>query len=218
MLEGGRGCVQSLSTQRSPSSLGLMAVPRWGILTTPRWHPHRAIPSTPRLGCQVPSGFQTSSSFHCPGSSDGSLGGSCARKCSLEDRIPSHPAGPRPAQDVGLAVVLRCLPSLRKLKPVPRALQLLPGAPGLESAPKSGPSQSWCSLEFSICGLKTQFLGGGPQGSQDGRGTHPRPAQSPKSRHQLQVTGPPDPLPSTALSSGTVEIYFLLHFCRFTKI
>lgn len=30
--------------------------------------------------------------------------------------------------------------------------------------------------------------------------------------------GPLTPLPSTALSSGTVEIYFLLHFCRFTKI
>lgn len=159
------------------------------------------------------------------GSSGGSLGGQLCQKvrprglCHIH-----HPAGPRPTQDPGLAPkllslfnTLRFLTLSRRLKPGPEALQLLPGAPGLELAPKSGPTQSWCSLEFSICGLKTQFLGGGPQGSQDGRGTHPRPARSPQSQHQLQVTRPPDP-PSTALSSGTVEIYFLLHFCRFTKI
>lgn len=134
------------------------------------------------------------------------------------------PAGPRPTQDSGLAPkllslsnTLRFLPLSRRLRPGPEALHLLPGAPGLELAPKSGPTQSWCGLEFSICGLKTQFLGGGPQGSQDGRGTHPRPARYPQSQRQLQVTGHPDP-PSTALSSSTVEIYFLLHFCRFTKI
>lgn len=39
----------------------------------------------------------------------------------------------------------------------------------------------------------------------------------PKASTNYKSLGPLDP-PSTALSSGTVEIYFLLHFCRFTKI
>lgn len=106
-------------------------------------------------------------------SSDGSLGGvggdSYARKSGREDCPLNHPAGPRPIQDPGPTPKLlhlfntwRFLPLSRRLTPGPEALWLLPGAPGLELAPKSGPTQSWCSLEFSICGLKTQFLGGGP--------------------------------------------------------
>lgn len=77
---------------------------------------------------------------------------------------------------------LRLLLLSRRLKTWPEALQLLPGASGLESAPKSGASQRQHSLEFSIHGLKTQFLGGGTKATGQ-RELLPQAHQAPASSH-----------------------------------
>lgn len=45
----------------------------------------------------------------------------------------------------------------------------------------------------------------------------PQAHQAPRASTNLKSLGLLSPI-STAPSSGTVEIYFLLHFCRFTKI
>lgn len=79
----------------------------------------------------------------------------------------------------------------------------LPWQPPRAAPPVSPPSVS-------------SFVSGAPSG---GRGPcSPSPAEPPGLGHQRPAAGaPPSPL-STAPTSGTVEIDFLLHFCRFTKI
>lgn len=77
---------------------------------------------------------------------------------------------------------LRLLLLSRRLKTWPEALQLLPGASGLESAPKSGASPRQHSLEFSIHGLKTQFLGGGTKATGQ-RELLPQAHKAPASSH-----------------------------------
>lgn len=59
-------------------------------------------------------------------------------------------------------------------------------------------------------------LGRWHQGYKRG-GTSTSGSRGPRVSVILKSLGSVNPI-SIALSSGTVEIYFLLHFCRFTKI
>lgn len=85
--------------------------------------------------------------------------------------------------------------------------------PGVRS--KSGPSQRWHSWEFFLW-PPDPVLRRWHQGYKTG-GTPPQAHRAPRGSVSLKPLGPVNPI-SMALSSGTVEIYFLLHFCRFTKI
>lgn len=132
--------------------------------------PESTISSAFQLGCKVPSDFHAPISSHCLMLQMEAWEAGVPESAAERDCVSPPPllppceaeadSGPAPKL-LSPFSTLRFLPLSRRLKTWPEALQLLPGAPGLESAPKSGASQRQHSLEFSIHGLKTQFLGGG---------------------------------------------------------
>lgn len=130
-----------------------------------------------------------------------------AQEVGVPESVAERTARPQPqqGQDAGPVPKLlspsstwRFLPLSGSLKPGPEALQLFPGALGLESAPKSGSSQRQQSGVFHL-------WPGDPLLS--GRGPYPGPTRPQKSLCQPGHWAPG--IPSTALSLGTVEIDFI---------